>query len=287
MRFKWEYPVFFGLLVAVAATVVSCSKDSTSPTPAAVIRDEPQLAQQKLLDLQDKYGWAGKYHTDALVHIHSKLSHGNPAASKADKCRAGIVALKEFNKSFSKDGKSKGVDDEFLANEDPCASTFSTTLQIGTSSGLSPKGAAMVRQIADLFDSGASSATIVSKVKAIENDANESLGGFEAGAVVGAGSVAISSAQYWSANLASWRTPSPAGTSASLQIPLIGRSSVSLVNPAAGGPRLDESAESGGGIGKADFTAFVTSLLAGWWMGGWDIEVAAIRAVIASMIAAM
>lgn len=286
MRFKLEYPVVLGLLVAVAATVVSCSKDSTSPTPATVIRDEPQLAQQKLLDLQDKYGWAGKYHTDALVHIHNKLSHGNSATSKADKCRAGIVALKEFNKSFSKDGKSKGVDDQFLANEDPCASTFSTTLQIGPSSGLSPNGAAMVRQIADLFDSGASSATIISKVKAIENDANESLSGFEAGAVVGAGSVAISSAQYWSANLASWRTASSAGAPASLQIPLIGRSSISLANPAANGPRRNESAESGGGIGKADFTAFVTTLLAGWWLGGWDIEAAAIRAVIASMMAA-
>jgi hypothetical protein len=287
MRFKLEYPVFLGLLVAVAATVVSCSKDSTSPENAVVSLGEPQLAQQRLLYLQDKYGWAGKYHTDALAHIHNKLSLGNSAASKADKCRAAIVALKEFNKSFSKDGKSKGVDDAFLENEDPCASSFSTTLQIGTSSGLSPKGAAMVRQIADLFDSGTSSATIVSKVKAIENDANENLSGVEAGAVVGAGSVAISSAQYWSANLASWRTAPSAGASASLQIPLIGRSSISLVNPAANGPRRDESAESGGGIGKADFTAFVTSLLAGWWMGGWDIEVAAIRAVIASMIAAM
>ena len=205
MRFKWEYPVFLGLLSAVAATVVSCSKDSTSPENAVITREEPQLAQQRLLDLQDKYGWAGRYHTDALVHIHNKLSHGNSATSKADRCRAGIVALKEFNKSFSKDGKSKGVDDQFLANEDPCASSFSTTLQTGTSSGLSPKGAAMLRQIADLFDSGASSATIVSKVKTIESDANESLSAFEAGAVVSAGSVAISSAQYWNANLASWR----------------------------------------------------------------------------------
>jgi len=284
MRFKWEYPFFLGLLVAVAATVVSCSKDSTSPIPAVVVRDEPQLAQQKLLDLQDKYGWAGKYHTDALVHIHNKLSHGNPSASKADKCRAGLAALKEFNKSFSKDGKSKGVDDQFLANEDPCASTFSTTLQIGPSSGLSPKGVAMVRQMADLFDSGASSATIVSKVNAIENDAQESLSSFEAAAVVGAGSVAISSAQYWSANLASWRTTPPVGASASLQIPLMARASISSVNPEANGPR--QSVESGGGIGKADFTAFVTTLLAGWWLGGWDIEAAAIRAVIASMIAA-
>ena len=284
MRFKWEYPVFLGLLSAVAATVVSCSKDSTSPGQSVAVRDEPQLAQQKLLDLQDKYGWAGKYHTDALVHIHNKLSH-NSASSKSDKCRAGIVALKEFNKSFSKDGKSKGVDDHFLANEEPCASSFSTTLQTGTSSGLSPNGAAMLRQIGDLFDSGASSATIVSKVEAIENDANENLSAFEAGAIVSAGSVAISSAQYWNANLASWRAGSSAGASASLQLPLIGRSSISLVNPAANAPRSEESVDSG--IGKVDFIAFVSTLLAGWWMGGWDIEVAAIRAVIASMMAAM
>jgi hypothetical protein len=285
MRFKWEYPVVLGLLSAVAATVVSCSKDSTSPENAGVTREEPQLAQQRLPDLQDKYGWAGKYHTDALVHIHNKLSHGNSALSKSDKCRVGIGALKEFNKSFSKDGKSKGVDDQFLANEEPCASSFSTTLQTGTLSGLSPRAAAMLSQISDLFDSGVSSAAIVSKVKEIETDANGSLSASEAGAVVSAGSVAISSAQYWNANLASWRAASSTVASANLRLPLIGRSSFSLVNPATKVSISVESADSG--IGKVDFVAFVSTLLAGWWMGGWDIEVAAIRAVIASMMAAL
>jgi hypothetical protein len=286
MRFKWENPVFLGLLMAVAATVVSCSKDSTSPAPTAVVRGEPRLAQQKLLDLQDRYGWTGKYHTDALAHIYSKLSHGKAGSSKAEKCRGGVAALKEFNKSFSKDGKSKGVADDFLTTEDVCSgnSLAGVQTQIGTPPGLSSKAAAMLRQIPDLFDSGASGATIVSRVTAIENDATGSLSAAEAAAVVSLGSVAISSAQYWNANLPSWRSAQVSGRTASDQLPTTIRGSMNLANPAANTPR--SSTSGGASIGKADAFAFFTSLFAGWWMGVMDIEVSAIRAVIASMLAA-
>ena len=286
MRFKWEYPVFAGLLMIVSATIVSCSKDSTSTAPV-VVRDEPQLAQQKLVDLQDKYGWTGRYHTDALANIYTKLSRGKAASSKADKCRAGVAALREFNKSFSKDGKSKGVADDFLSGEDPCGVNGLTTAQtqVGTPAGLSPKAAAMLREIPGLFDSGASAAAIVSRVSTIENEANRSLSASEAGAVVSLGAVAISSAQYWNANLPSWRGIQSGGVASDLQLPTTGRASVSLANPGANAPRAETSGDVS--IGKADALAFFSSLFAGWWLGGFDIEVAAIRAVIASLMAAM
>lgn len=280
MRFKWEYPVFLGLLTVVSATIVSCSKDSTSPAPVTV-RDEPQLSQQKLVDVQNRYGWTGRYHTDALADIYAKLSRGKSAASKSEKCRAGVAALREFNKSFSKDGKSKGVADDFLNAEDPCGVNGQTggQAQIGTPPSLSPKAAAMLREIPDLFESGASAAAIVSRVTSIENEANTSLSAAEAGAVVSLGAVAISSAQYWNANLSSWRKIPSGGVASSVQIPTTSRSSVSL---------SDFSAEMSGdvSIGKADAMAFFSTLLAGWWLGAIDIEVAAIRAVIASLMAA-
>jgi hypothetical protein len=40
-------------------------------------------------------------------------------------------------------------------------------------------------------------------------------------------------------------------------------------------------------IGKADAIAFLSSLIAGWWMGAMDIEISAVRAAIASMMAAL
>jgi hypothetical protein len=286
MRFKWEYPVFLGLLMAVAATVVSCSKDSTSPAPAPVVREEPQPAQQRLLDLQNKYGWTGRYHTDALAHIYASLSKGKSASGKAENCRAGLAALKEFDKSFSKDGRSKGITDDFLAAEDPCSgnSLAGVQAEVGTPSGLSPRAAAMLRQIPDLFVSGAPAAAIVSRVSALEGDATGSLNPTEAAAVVSLGSIAISSAQYWNANLPSWRSAQfSRGTANGQRAPSI-RASASLSSSAANTPRAEMSSDSS--IGSADALAFFSSLLAGWWMGALDIEVSAIRAVIASMLAA-
>jgi len=194
--------------------------------------------------------------------------------------------LREFNKSFSKDGKSKGVADDFLNAEDPCGVNGLTTAQVpaGTPAGLSPKAAAMIREIPGLFDSGASAATIVSRVTTIENEANKSLSATEAGAVVSVGAVAISSAQYWNTNLTSWRGISSGGVASNLQLPTTARSSISLVNTGTNAPMAALSMDVS--IGKADLVAFVTSVLAGWWLGGFDLEVSAIRAVIASMMAA-
>jgi hypothetical protein len=60
---------------------------------------------------------------------------------------------------------------------------------------------------------------------------------------------------------------------------------VNLANPTGGTPR--HAASSNASIGKADAFAFFSSLLAGWWMGALDIEISAVRAVIASMLAAI
>jgi hypothetical protein len=290
MRIKWKYPVFLGgLLMALAATAVSCSKDSPSPGPTAVVREDPHLLQQKMQDLQDKYGWTGKYHTDALAHVYGRLSRGKSVSSRSEKCRAAVGALKEFNKSFSKDGRSKGIPDDFVSDSlcngtgQPAANQ--PPAHLATSSTFSPKATAMLQQIQNLFDSGASASAIVSSVNAIENAASGSLSAAEAGAVVSLGSVAISSAQYWDASLANWRSLSSGGRPAYNQQPTSIRQSATLLHPAPGTPGY--SMAGGVSIGKADAIAFLSSLIAGWWMGAMDIEISAVRAAIASMMAAL
>lgn len=290
MRIKWKYPVFLGgLLMALAATAVSCSKDSTSPGSTAVVREDPHLSQQKMQDLQDKYGWTGKYHTDALAHVYSRLSRGKSVSSKSEKCRIAVSALKEFNRSFSKDGKSKGIADDFLS-DDLCNGTGQLAANqppahLTTSSPLSPKATAMLQQIQNLFDSGASAPAIVASVNTIENTASGSLSAAEAGAVVSLGAVAISSAQYWDANLANWRSLSYSGGASYNQLPGSIRPSANLLRPTPGTPGY--SLEGGTSIGKVDAMAFFSSLLAGWWMGAMDFEISAVRAAIASMMAAI
>jgi hypothetical protein len=286
MRFKWEYTAFIGVLMAVAAAVASCSKDSTSPVASAVVREAPQPSQQKLADLQSRYGWTGKYHTDALAHVYSKLSRGKSLSSRAERCHVALAALKEFNKTFSKDGKSKGLSDSFVS-DDLCSGNgqVAAQTQVGATSDLSPKAQAILQRIPNLFDFGASSASIVASVNGIENSAIGTLNADEAAAVVSLGSVAISSAQYWDANLADWRGVSSAGGPANNRAPATIHSSVNLANPTGGTPR--HAASSNASIGKADAFAFFSSLLAGWWMGALDIEISAVRAVIASMLAAI
>lgn len=287
MRIKWKYPVFLGgLLMALAATAVSCSKDSTSPGSTAVVREDRHLSQQKMQDLQDKYGWTGRYHTDALAHVYGRLSRRTSVSSRSEKCRTAVSALKEFNKSFSKDGKSKGIPDDFLS-DNLCNGTGLPPVNqppanLTTRSTLSPKAVAMLQQIQNLFDSGASAPAIVSSVNAIENAASGTLSTAEAGAVVSLGSVAISSAQYWDTNLANWRSLSSSGGAAYNQAPTSIRPT--LLHPTPGAPSYSMLSEMS--IGKVDAIAFFSSLLAGWWMGAMDIEISAVRAAIASMMAA-
>lgn len=293
MRMKWKYPVYFGgLVLAIAATVVSCTHDSTSPASAVTSGRDIRLSQQKLQDLQNKYGWAGRYHTDALAYVYARLPRGIAVSSKSDKCRKAVAALKEFDKSFSKDGKSKGVADDFLS-----ANLCNDPTQVGVnplppvplkaSSKLSPQAAAFVKQIQDVIRTKASVPTMVSSINAIEDAASGSLSTAEAGGVVALGSVAVSSAQYWDANLGNWLSAS-SNLTASYQLSPDNRPIEAAVYAPRISPRhwvSGEGMELGMSILSADVSAFITSIITGWWMGALDIEISCIRAAIASLIA--
>jgi hypothetical protein len=292
MRTNWKFPAYFGgLVLALVATAVSCSDESTAPQRMSA-KGESVPVQQKTQNPQDKYDWPGKYHTDALAYVYSKLARANRASSKPEKCRIAIGALKEFNKSFSKDGKSTGIADDFLS-VDPCTqidvaggvpSLTPALNPAGT--GLSPKAISMVQQIMSVISSNPSAGAVVSAVTGIENDARSSLSAAEAGAIISMGSVARSSAQYWSANSAKWRELSSNKGMAFNQLSIGSTAFFPNVATPPNTPQYTLGSDCCR-IGAADVSAFISSLITGWWMGSFDLELSAVRATIASIIAAL
>lgn len=294
MRMKWKYPAYFGGLVLVlAATAVACSENSTSPRFAAQVGDAPQ-SRLTMQELQDRYGWMGRYHTQALTYIYSKLSEGKLRLSKSDKCRIATNALKEFDRTFSKDAVSKGLRDDFLP-ADLCADAGQVSASMQSDAfptGISPRAAmstlatSLLQQIENLFDTDASLSSIKSSIYSIESTAAAKLVASEAGAVVGAGSIAISSADYWNANLSLWQSSGitiPAQYNRLDTAP--GIAAIVLAAP-ANAPRYGLSAL-GKRIMKADVYAAVGSLVTSWWMGALDVEVSAVRGAAASALAAI
>src|ERR1043165_8503232 len=114
MRTKWKFPVYFsGFVLAITATAVSCTRDSTAPQPPSVSTAVPQRAP----DTQVNPSWAGTYHTDALAFVYSRLSKAGPLSTQSARCRVAIAAVKEFNKSYRKQNGSVGVADAFLTDD--------------------------------------------------------------------------------------------------------------------------------------------------------------------------
>src|SRR5205823_6268639 len=109
-----KFPVYFsGLVLAITATAVSCSRDSTAPQTQSVSSAVPQKAP----DAQVNPSCAGTYHTDALAFVYSKLSKTGNLGTQSARCRVAIAAVKEFNKSYRKQNGTIGVADAFLTDD--------------------------------------------------------------------------------------------------------------------------------------------------------------------------
>jgi hypothetical protein len=284
---KWKLPVYFGvLLLGLTATVVSCSKDSTAPQGS--VSASARAAQQKAQDSQESYKRAGKYHTDGLAYVYSKLAQTSKRSTKAERCRVAIAALKEFDRSL-RNGKSSG-----FVSDDVCGPVGGTgdIPQFGDQSvpsyagaGFSPAAASMIDEIRNVTSSHTSSASVVSTVARVQNSAAATLYPAEAGAVAALGSVAVSSAEYWEANADKWRGLSSAPGAIRNQVITTGpdgaKSPGLLATPRA------SVAPCCGGIATADFTAFLSAILQGWFAGIFDLEQAAMRATVASIVAGL
>ena len=283
MRTKWKFPVYFSALVlAITATAVSCSRDSTAPQPQSGSTAVPEKAPEA----QVNPSWAGTYHTDALAFVYSRLSKTSNPGTQSASCRIAVAAVKGFNKSYRKQNGAIGVADAFLTN-DVCnpvnaagdIRAFDNETPSYARAGLSPQAAAMLEHIRRAVASGAGAALIVSTVNAIQNMAVATLSPAEAPIVAGAASLAISSTDYWSANSHNWRGLSP----------VVGGLRTQLYTSAGIGTGIHTSVVDDGdcGIASADVTSFITSILYSWYFGPVGWEEAAVRAAIVSALAGL
>lgn len=296
MRMKWKLPVYFsGLVLAISATAVSCSTDSTAPQQSVTALPGPRTSQQTVQDLQAQYGWMGRFHTEGLEYAYKKLSQ-SPRASKAEKCRIAVQAIQEFARTFSKGpgfhgiATGPGVDDACSASSQPSARR---QLQVGTnpqqlkpSYALSTQASSLMYQIQSVFDLNLSLAATEGTIYYIEGIAARTLSSSEAGAVIGIGSIAISSAEYWNANLSVWQSGNSLLESAYNRLSSGAHPVASLLAAPAAAPRYGLSA-TGKKILKADVSAAVSTLVRSWFLGAVDLEVAAYSATVASAMAAI
>lgn len=293
MRTKLRYAA---LLLAVTAatglTVVSCSSDSTAP--AAVT--EQRVATGRLDNLRDNYGWMGDYHTKALELAFATLSEPrNRGLSKLEKCRVASAALKEFHKSFRRNGRLLAFTDVSTidglceaggrGNLMAAASVAPTPEKVRND--ISASASKHMTQIELAFDSDVSRSALESRVNDIQSSASASLPTDEAGAVVGLGSIAFSSISYWDANEEAWTSGGSGGSGGEAiysrsapRGPSLNIGVSSLVPRFGFGPRSRA-------IMKADVSAALSTLIYEWFLGTVALEKAAIRGAAASIIAAI
>lgn len=294
MRTKFRYAA---LLLAVTAgtglTVVSCSSDSTAPAAATELR----VAAAKLDNLRDNYGWMGDYHTKALELAFATLSEPkNRGLSRVDKCRVASAALKEFHKSFRRNGRPLGFTDVSTI-DGLCEAGAKGDLKVAAAvaasvaaapgkvrNDISAAASKHMTQIELAFDSDVSRSALESRVNDIQSSASASLRTDEAGAVVGLGSIAFSSISYWDANEDAWTSGGTGGGAAYSRSASAGPSlnvGVSSLAPRFGfGPRSRA-------IMKADVSAALSTLIYEWFLGTIALEKAVLRGAAASMLAAL
>ncbi|MGH9423067.1 MAG: hypothetical protein ACRD3J_24030, partial [Thermoanaerobaculia bacterium] len=201
---------YFAIVASVAATltVVGCAPDS--PSSATSITD-PKVAHQKLQDLQNTYGWIGKYHTDGLAYMYTQLTKGSNKKSHADLCKIAAKAVKDFNRAQRHRDVPAGLVDPALTNEVCPASSngVSATVMVTPGSAATPghslSAAAQnyINQITALSNNLTTRSAYVSAIQNIESQAT-ALPADQAGGVIGVASVALSSLDYWEANLDAW-----------------------------------------------------------------------------------
>lgn len=276
-RTIWVSVMLAGI-VTMSITAISCSPDSTAPIQSN--RKTASVATQQPGSLQDQYAWMGKYHNDALAFALTKIK-ASKRTSKYDRCKVGLAALKEFQKSYRKEGRSAIFDDLTLTDgmcEAATATNFGVSASIGVIDDLRPRhdisstANDYMNQLLYQVDAAPTIPALSFAVARITNQAAETVAPLEAGAVAGTGSIEVSSANYWEANESSWSTGTQTAYARELEhLP------VSPVNQSARSRR----------IVRADVMAAIGVLVYDWWMGEAAIGKAAIKAAAASLIAGL
>lgn len=279
--------LMIAMIVGLSVTAVSCSPESTSTVTAVSAAGPSEL--QTALSLYDRYAWTGKYHNDALTYALLKIRESKKT-SKFDKCKVGLEAMKDFQKAFRKAGGNAVFDDLTITNG-MCetAESLSSPLVAARSldvpsftprADISALANDYINQISYQVDAAPSVDYVTQVVSAIVNQAGASVDALESGAVATTGSIAVSSASYWTSTegTATDDGPAPYARSAnqSVGVPqdLTVRSVIAI------SPRAKR-------IIKADVGAAVAVLLKEWFAGEAAVAKACIAAAAASLIAGL
>lgn len=289
---------YFAILASTAgAALISASCASDGP-PTAPAKTDIAVAQSKLQDLHDKYDWIGQYHTDGLGYVYAQLTKGKPK-SHADICRIAAKATKEFHKMARTGSVPAGLVDPSLNNEvcpDDFGSVGKTVIFSGTNpsprSELSAAAMNLMDQIVNITSSSTSRYAYVTGVQNVEAQAVY-LPSDEAGAVIAVGSVALSSVDYWEANLGNWVSiPTSLPAAYSLSALDMSGAMVSSVAAPTLAPRFapwwqSSSARGFGRVLAADAGAAVRSAYISWMLGPIGVDAMVANALWASTAAAI
>ena len=259
---------------------VGCSADSSLPVDAAsgtarAVDDSPS-------PLIEQTAWMGKYHNDALDFALKRIK-ANRKASRFDRCKVGVAALKEFQKEYAKTAHSPvfldltlsdGECEKAAAAQSANAPGKSVNIGIGAPrADISLTATSFMDQIVSQVDYTTSALALSFAVNKIVNLASNTVDPLEATAVAGAGSITTSSASYWEANEGAWleqdKIVYDRVSSGIEAIP---------VTPANMSGRTKA-------IIRADALAGVSTLLSQWFMGEAALAAACIRAAAASLAA--
>jgi len=205
------------MLLAVsgaAITVVACTPDATAP-PAPV--DETRLAtERKVQELRDRYGWVGKYHTDGLDYVFAELSRSRGKSGRDHACRIAAKALKQFHRQARKGEVPFGLVDPALqaetCGEEMTPGRVSKSIITGdprvSTSDLLPLAQTFIDQVnktvAGAAAAGLTRQGLLNQLMSIQYSAVANLPPDHAGAVVAVISIALSSLDYWDANMHHW-----------------------------------------------------------------------------------
>jgi hypothetical protein len=195
--------------MCLAALAVACSPEATGPSEV----DPTRVALDKKVDeLQARYGWIGKYHTDGLDYVFGELSRKGGKRDKKTLCSQAAIAMQAFHRSArGREIPFDQVDPTILAGEcgDQPSKGGSANITVegaGQAAAIDASSlvAAYIDQIGNAIGSATSRGGMLSALLDIQYAAVANLPQEEAGIIVATVSVAISSMEYWEVNLESW-----------------------------------------------------------------------------------
>lgn len=211
-RQKKTHLAILAIVPALVFAAARCA-DPNATAPTTVERSSlvpDRAAAAKLAKLQQETDWIGKFHNDALAYVLADLQRLPPKArERSGVCEAARKSYREFHRSRRGSDVPASVEDAFGRFCAGGGRTIATSIARGAGdprrqSDVSFEAQGFMDQFLGAIDASVSYDDLRARVNSIEAAAVATLGPDEASAVVGVGSIALSSADYWANNLPAW-----------------------------------------------------------------------------------